>query len=56
MTAIVGEASQVAPVDKWSLGLVAIFAVNFLGERPTLRYWGGIGMVAGGVLLLALKR
>ncbi len=49
-------ASQVAPVDKLSLVLVAIFAVIFLGERPTLRDWGGIGMVAGGVLLLALKR
>ena len=52
----IGEASKVAPVDKLSLVLVAIFAVIFLGERPTLRDWGGIGMVAGGVLLLALKR
>ncbi|MEI6165893.1 MAG: EamA family transporter [bacterium] len=51
-----GEASQVAPVDKLSLVLVAIFAFAFLGERPMLREWAGIAMVAGGVLLLSLKR
>jgi len=50
-----GEASKVAPVDKLSLVLVAVFAVAFLGERPSLREWAGIAMVAGGVLLLALK-
>jgi bacterial/archaeal transporter family protein len=32
-----GEASKVAPVDKLSLMLVAVFAFAFLGERPTLR-------------------
>ena len=52
----VGPASQVAPIDKLSLVLVAIFAVVFLNERPSLREWGGISMVAGGVLLLTLKR
>jgi transporter family protein len=52
----IGEASQVAPVDKLSLVLVAIFAFAFLGERPSARDWSGIAMVAGGVLLLALKR
>lgn len=52
----VGEASKVAPVDKFSLVLVAVFAVVFLGERPSLRDWGGIGLVAAGVLVLALKR
>ena len=51
-----GEASKVAPVDKLSLVLVAIFAFAFLGERPSLREWLGIAMVAGGVLVLALKR
>jgi transporter family protein len=51
-----GEASKVAPVDKLSLVLVAIFAFAFLGERPSLREWSGIAMVAGGVLVLALKR
>jgi transporter family protein len=52
----VGEASKVAPVDKFSLVLVAVFAFAFLGERPTLREWAGIAMVAGGVLVLAFKR
>ena len=52
----IGEASKVAPVDKFSLVLVAIFAFTFLGERPSLREWTGIAMVAGGVLVLALKR
>jgi bacterial/archaeal transporter family protein len=50
-----GEASKVAPVDKLSLVLVAVFAFAFLSERPTLREWLGIAMVAGGVLVLAFK-
>ena len=52
----IGEASKVAPIDKLSLVLVAVFAVVFLGERPSVREWAGIAMVAGGVLVLALKR
>ena len=52
----VGEASKVAPVDKLSLVLVAIMAVVFLHERPVLREWLGIGLVATGVFVLALKR
>jgi transporter family protein len=51
-----GEAVKVAPVDKLSVVLVAIFAVVFLGERPALRDWLGITLVAAGVVLLALKR
>ncbi len=51
-----GEASKVAPIDKLSLVLVAVFAFAFLGERPSVRDWTGIAMVAGGVLVLALKR
>jgi len=51
-----GNAAQVAPVDKLSLVLVALFAFLFLGERPTATEWGGILLVAGGVLVLALKR
>jgi bacterial/archaeal transporter family protein len=50
-----GEASKVAPVDKFSLVLVALFAAAFLGERPSLREWLGIGLVAVGVLVLAIK-
>ena len=52
----IGHVSKVAPVDKLSLVLVAVFAFAFLGERPSLREWSGIAMVAGGVLLLAFKR
>jgi transporter family protein len=52
----IGEASQVAPVDKMSVVLVAIFAVIFLGERPAIKDWFGIGLVSLGVLVLALRR
>ncbi len=52
----IGEASKVAPVDKFSIVLVAVFAVAFLGERPSMREWLGIAMVAAGVLVLAFKR
>lgn len=51
-----GHASQVAPVDKFSLVLVAVFAVVFLGERPDKQEWLGIGLVSAGVLVLAFKR
>lgn len=51
-----GQASQVAPVDKFSLVLVAIFAVLFLDERPSMREWLGIATIATGVLILAIKR
>ena len=50
-----GDASKVAPVDKFSLVLVAVFAFAFLGERPSIREWLGIAMVAGGVLVLAIR-
>ena len=52
----IGDASKVAPIDKFSLVLVALFAVVFLGERPNPREWLGILLVASGVLLLAIKR
>lgn len=51
-----GNASQVAPVDKFSLVLVAMFAFMFLGERPAAREWLGIALVALGVLILGVKR
>jgi len=52
----IGDASKVAPIDKLSLVLVAVFAFVFLGERPSLREWAGITMVASGVLILAANR
>ncbi|TDR32567.1 EamA family transporter [Hydromonas duriensis] len=52
----IGQASQVAPVDKFSLVLVAVFAFIFLGERPSGQEWLGILLVAAGVLVLAFKK
>jgi bacterial/archaeal transporter family protein len=51
----VGQASKVAPVDKFSVVLVAMFAFAFLGERPSPREWLGIGLVAAGVVVLSLR-
>ena len=48
-----GEASQVAPVDKLSVILVPIFAVLFLKEDLHWQSWCGIGLVALGVVILA---
>ena len=52
----IGDASKVAPVDKFSLVLVAVFAFLFLDERPSIREWAGILMIGAGVLVLAFKR
>ena len=51
-----GDAALVAPVDKLSVVLVAVFAVIFLGERPAPRDWAGIAMSCTGALLLVLRR
>ncbi len=51
-----GDASRVAAVDRLSLVLVAVFAFFVLHERLDMRGWLGVGMVAGGVLMLTLKR
>ena len=51
-----GNASQVAPVDKFSVVLVTLFAVVFLAERPSVREWLGIGLISLGVLTLAWRR
>lgn len=50
-----GQASQVAPVDKLSVVLVAIIGVAALGEHLSLKNWLGVGMVTGGVVLIGLK-
>ena len=51
-----GPASLVAPIDKLSVVLVALLSVYFLGERLSWRNWVGIGMIAVGIVLVALKR
>jgi bacterial/archaeal transporter family protein len=50
-----GPASLVAPVDKLSVVLVAIFGVLLLGERPSPTGWLGIAMIGCGAVLIAAK-
>jgi transporter family protein len=49
-----GPASGVAPIDKLSVVLVAMFAFAFLGERPAPLAWLGIGLVGAGVVVLGV--
>jgi transporter family protein len=49
-----GNASQVAPIDKLSVVLVAIFGALLLGEKLTLLNWLGVVLIALGALLVAL--
>jgi len=49
-----GKASQVAPIDKLSVVLVALFAAVFLGERLSAGGWAGVGLISAGALVLAL--
>lgn len=51
-----GPATLVAPIDKLSVVLVALFGVVFLGERPSLNGWIGIVLIATGAMLVAVKR
>jgi transporter family protein len=51
-----GDAVQVAPLDKLSVVLVAIFAVIFLGERLTMRDTAGIALITVGAILVATGR
>lgn len=50
-----GDAARVAPIDKLSVVLVAIFGVIFLGEKLTLPNWLGILLIAGGAVLVAQR-
>lgn len=50
-----GDAARVAPLDKLSVVLVAVFGVLFLGERLSLANWFGVAMIAGGVVLLTTR-
>ena len=50
-----GEASKVAPVDKLSVVLVALFGVTFLGEKLSAVNWLGVALVGAGAILLAFK-
>ncbi len=50
-----GDAARVAPVDKLSVVLVAIFGVVFLGELLTLPNWLGVALIATGAVLVAWR-
>lgn len=50
----IGQAAQVAPIDKLSVVLVAIFGAVFLGEKLALVNWLGVALIAGGAILVAL--
>jgi transporter family protein len=51
----VGDAARVAPLDKLSVVLVALFGVSFLGEKLAPVNWLGIGMIAAGAWFVTLK-
>jgi transporter family protein len=50
-----GQAAEVAPIDKLSVVLVAIFGVLFLGEKLTAQAWIGVALIAAGAVTLAVK-
>jgi transporter family protein len=50
-----GNASQVAPIDKLSVVFVAIFAALFLGERMSLINWTGVALIGIGAVLVAIQ-
>jgi transporter family protein len=51
----VGDAARVAPLDKLSVVLVALFGVSFLGERLSVVNWLGIALIAAGAWFVTLK-
>ena len=50
-----GDAARVAPIDKLSVVLVAVFGVLFLGERLSGANWAGVGLIAAGAALVAYR-
>ena len=50
-----GDAARVAPIDKMSVVLVAVFGVAFLGERLSVPNWLGVALIAAGAVLVAYK-
>ena len=51
----IGDAARVAPLDKLSVVLVALFGVGFLGEKLAPVNWLGIVMIAAGAWFVTLK-
>jgi transporter family protein len=50
-----GDAARVAPIDKLSVVLVAVFGALFLGERLSSQNWLGVALIAAGAVLVALR-
>src|SRR5215470_19138490 len=50
-----GPATLVAPIDKLSVVLVALFGVTFLGERPSWNGWLGIALISAGAVLIVVR-
>ncbi|TWB44373.1 EamA family transporter [Nitrospirillum pindoramense] len=50
-----GEAARVAPIDKMSVVLVALFGTLFLGERLSGPNWLGVALIAAGAVLVAYR-
>ncbi len=50
-----GDAARVAPIDKLSVVLVALFGVLFLGERLSAFNWTGVALIAAGTIFVAYK-
>lgn len=50
-----GEASRVAPLDKLSVVLVAVFGTLVLGERLSGANWLGVALIAAGAVLVAYR-
>uniref|UniRef100_UPI0025488493 EamA family transporter n=1 Tax=Dongia deserti TaxID=2268030 RepID=UPI0025488493 len=50
-----GDAARVAPIDKLSVVLVAVFGTFFLSEKLSLANWLGVALIAGGAILVATK-
>jgi bacterial/archaeal transporter family protein len=49
----IGNAAQVAPIDKLSVVFVAILGVLLLGEKLSITGWFGVLLIAAGALLVA---
>ncbi len=51
----IGSATKVAPIDKLSVVLVAVFGVLFLRERLTALGWIGILLIGFGAVIVAVS-
>ena len=50
-----GDAARVAPIDKLSVVLVAVFGTVFLSEKLSVANWLGVALIAGGAILVAAR-